>query len=420
MPGDDYLSDADDPHFSSGDAEPLHSTDDDSISASDFLKSFGEEIRRTLDLSTWRIGNDLAQEYARVDREVRDAVERETTLQAKVRELIFPRIKTREKAPKNAGKHEADRSVIEKIHRELLFRGGMEACDGAIQVHDTLPLTIYQLGVTLVSYSGDQGTWSQRLFRRDLKQSGDTRIEDVLASLEHRSRRRDPSLRDGLGELIQKTFLQYAERAILLQHSKAPWLMGRGNPITYELLTGGGNLELMVEVTHVLRQFVEQRQKFVFVAHEPGDEVLLTIGHALRPMEFAIVHTLDERLERWLHQKRFRTRVDEKLSWDNDTIPPTEWIPRVINRVASKIVVGVFRAAPVAPAQVFYAHEDHAIYAAHMVLADSMLQEHRGFPMLAEMARQVCNTVFGDSLSSLADNAYAAAGAPWRFSQFRR
>jgi hypothetical protein len=420
MSDDDDPPNADVPLFSNGDAEPLQPTDDDSISAGDFLNSFGEEIRRTLDLSTWRVGNDLANEYARVEREVRDAVERETDLQRKVRKEVFPRIETRKKAPKNAGVHEADQAVIEKIHRDLLFHGGMEACDGAIQVHDTLPLTIYQIGVTLVSYSGDQGTWSQRLFRRDLKQSGDSRIDDVLASLERRSRRRDPSLRDGLGELIQKTFLQYAERAILLRHSKAPWLMGRGNPITYELLTGGGNLELMVEATNVLRQLVEQRQKFVFVAHEPGDEVLLTIGHALRPMEFAIVNTLDERLEHWLHQKRFRTKVGETLQWDNDAIRPTEWIPRVIHRVASKIVVGVFRATPVAPAQVFYAHEDHAMLAAHMVLADSMLQEHRGFPMLADMARQTCNTAFGDSLAALADNAYAAAGAPWRFSQFRR
>src|SRR5437660_10622796 len=133
MPGDDDSLNADDPLYSNGGAGPLPTeVDDDSISANDFLDSFGEEIRRTLDLSTWRIGSDLAHEYSRVEREVREAVERETQLQARIRHVVFPRIETRETAPKNAGVHEANQKAIEKIHRELLFRGGMEACDGAL------------------------------------------------------------------------------------------------------------------------------------------------------------------------------------------------------------------------------------------------------------------------------------------------
>ena len=60
-----------------------------------------------------------------------------------------------------------------------------------------------------------------------------------------------------------------------------------------------------------------------------------------------------------------------------------------IKTVASKVVVGLFRATHFAPAQKFYAHVDHADLAAHIVLADSMMQEHRGFPLLADMARRV-------------------------------
>jgi len=254
------------------------------------------------------------------------------------------------------------------------------------------------------------------LFRRDLKQTGVNRVNEVIAMLETRSQRGTPNSKQaGLGEMVRKALLDYAERAILLRNSKAPWLMGHGNPVTYELLTGGDNLELMVEGTNTIREFVEQRQKFVFVAQEPGDPMLLTIGQALRPMEFAIVSTLDERIERWLHQERFKVGVGSGLKWDGESISASEWIPRFIDRVASKIVVGLFRATRVSPAQVFYAHVDHADFAAHMVLADSVLQEQRGFPMLLDMARQVCSTVFGASLASLAENAYAAAGVPWRY-----
>ena len=76
---------------------------------------------------------------------------------------------SREKAPQNAEVHLASREEREAIHRGLLFNGGVEACDGSLHVHETLPLTICQLGITLVSYQGIQGRWCQPLFRRDLR-----------------------------------------------------------------------------------------------------------------------------------------------------------------------------------------------------------------------------------------------------------
>jgi hypothetical protein len=188
--------------------------------------------------------------------------------------------------------------------------------------------------------------------------------------------------------------------------------------VTYDLLTGGSNLELMEAGTNTLRELIEKHQKFVFIAQESREEPLRTIGHALRPMEFAIVSTLDTRLEHWLHQRRFAVSQSQ-LDWDGETIPATEWIPRFIREVASRVVVGVFRAGEVAPPQVFYAHEDHADLAAHIALADSMLQEQRGSPMLIEMARNLCNTALGSSLGGMAANAYAAADAPLRYASTR-
>lgn len=41
----------------------------------------------------------------------------------------------------------------------LLFNGAVEACDGTSVEHGTLPVTITQIGVCLVSYQGDQGSW---------------------------------------------------------------------------------------------------------------------------------------------------------------------------------------------------------------------------------------------------------------------
>ena len=90
------------------------------------------------------------------------------------------------------------RRTSPSVHRGLLFNGGVEACDGTIQIHETLPLTIYQIGVSLVSYRGDQGTWGQRLFRRDLRQKG-VEVEEMMEFLERRAQARFGSTNAGPG-----------------------------------------------------------------------------------------------------------------------------------------------------------------------------------------------------------------------------
>ncbi len=171
----------------------------------------------------------------------------------------------------------------------------------------------------------------------------------------------------------------------------------------------------MVAATGVLRELIERYRKFVFVASEPRELLPLTIGQALPPLHYAFVGTLAERLENWFQQRRFTMEAAGELFWDGESITPPEWIPRFIERVASQVVVGVYRASVMAPAQLFYAHVDHAHFAAHLVLADSMFQEERGFPLLIDLAHHVCDSVFGGSLRHMTETAYAAAGAPWRY-----
>jgi hypothetical protein len=398
---------------------PLPLADDVAgVTAEGFRDSFGEELRQALDLNTWGMGPDLGQEYRRIEREVREAIAQEDRWHKQIRADIFPKLSQAPAAPKGAGVHPAHWELIARIHRGLLFNGGVEACDGTVQVHDTLPLSIYQIGVSLVSYQGDRGTWRQRLFRRDLRQHGADPVAELVEMLDRRSRRgalNRSSPDDAYGELVQRALMTYGERAVLLRRSRAVWRMGHGNPVPYELVTGGANLELMVEATKLLRELIEVQQKFVFVASEPRERLLQTLGQALRPMEYAIVGTMDTWLGEWIRQKRFAVNVTTALSWDDEPLSPAEWIPRFIEQVASKVVVGVYRATRWAPAQLFYAHVDHAQLAAHIVLADSLLQEHRGFPVLIDLAHHVCASVFGDSLRGLTEAAYAAAGAPGRY-----
>jgi hypothetical protein len=83
-------------------------------------------------------------------------------------------------------------------------------------------------------------------------------------------------------------------------------------------------------------------------------------------------------------------------------------------------VYGLYRATLLAPPQLFYAHVDHSAVAARIALADSVLMEQRGFPLLIDMADRLCKSVYGGgSLTEMAETAYAAAGAPFRYQSER-
>ncbi len=90
---------------------------------------------------------------------MQEAVAQEDAIRKTIREQIFPRLSGYRGAPTGAGVYQATSVDIARIHRGLLLNGGVEACDGTHQVHDTLPLTIFQIGVSLVSYQGNQGAW---------------------------------------------------------------------------------------------------------------------------------------------------------------------------------------------------------------------------------------------------------------------
>ena len=397
---------------------PQHEEALPGFSAEEFRASFGEELSQTLDLDSWRTGFNLDEEYRRIEREVGEAVEREGDYQRDIRNEVFPRLQWGE-APPGAGVYAIPVEDIETIHRGLLFNGGVEACDGTCQVHDTLPLTVHQIGVSLVSYAGDQGTWHQRLFRRDLRFANGDPIQNVLELLERRGRRaavNHANRRDDFSELFQRALMSYAERAILLRRSKAVWRMGHGMPAPFELLAGGGVVELMVEATRVIRELVEQQPKFVYVASEPAERTLMTLGQALYPLEYAIVQTLQDRIAHFIDMVHLGDPGAADLRWDGELLTPQGWLRRFRDEVAPQVVVGVYRASAVAPPQVFYAHADHADVAARIAVADSVLQQERGFPLLIDLADHVCKSVYGGgSLRDLTAGAYAASGVPWRY-----
>lgn len=373
----------------------------------EFENAFGEPFRQTLDMNTWTLGEDLLETYGRIEQEVAEALDREKGYRQIIREEVFSRIRETPGAPKNAGCYQAKRSDLERIHRGLLFNGGVEACDGISVVHDTIPLTITQIGVCLVSYNGNQGTWAHRLFRRDLRSRLQDPVEEVLTVLQRRERREAQGVgEETISELARRGIMTYAERALLKDKSQAPWRMGHGSPIPFELITG-----LWASQRDRIRQSLDMIEwyvgfkRFVFVPSAPAKRHLLMMGDALNPLEFAVVDTL---------QPEVRRRIDSGGYRSASAV--LQEMERFCEEVAPNIVVGIYRAWEASPPHLFYAHVDCAEMAAHIVMADSILQEHRGFPMLIDLADTVCSTSFGvDSLIPTVQTAYARSGEPFRY-----
>lgn len=379
----------------------------------EFQAAFGESVDQTLDIDTWRLGEDLADMYAKLEREVADAVKQGGRIRERIRSELFPRAFEHPQAPENAGCYKVDVSTIEQIHRGLLFNGGVEACDGTSTIHDTLPITLAQIGVSLVSYQGDAGTWLHRLYRRDLRMGGVDPINEAIALLEQR-RKRDStdatqSTRDRLSDFTQRGIMIYAERAILLHKSQAVWRMGHGHPVPYELLTGGGlvinkQMPLLEYSMKMWRGLLMEHKRWVFVVSAPADRVWLTLGDALDPLEFALVDTPLQSMRDIASgnlpvQTGLKARVRE-----------------FVEELGPQIVIGVYRASAQAPVRMFYAHRDCAHLAALIVMADSVLQEHRGFPMLIDLADMICRSTFGaGTFQSMIQQAYAEAGEPFRY-----
>ena len=373
----------------------------------DFEAAHGESLAQVLNLDTWVPGEDLLSAYGRLEQEVAEAVAQEDDVRKAVREKVFDKIRSGAYAPYNAGKYQARLSNIEKVHRGLLFNGGVEACDGTNVVHDTIPLTITQIVVCKVAYNGNQGSWAHRLYRRDLRSRTLDPVEEALAVLERRESREAQGVGgDSMSELARRGIMAYAERAILKDKSDALWRMGHGNPAPYELLTGlwasqGWRMRRSLD----LIQWYADYKRFVFIPSAPRKRHLLTIGNALNPLEYVILQTFQPDIEKLIETGGYRENSSVK-----------GMMQELLNDVAPKFVIGIYRVWEGAPPYLFYAHVDQADTAAHIAMADSLMQEHRGFPMLIDLADTVCRSVSGaDGFTASVQMAYTEAGQPFQY-----
>jgi hypothetical protein len=233
-------------------------------------------------------------------------------------------------------------------------------------------------------------------------------VEEVMQLLMARKQRGAQGIEEeDMGRfsiLAQRGLMAYAERAILMDKPDSPWRMGHGNPFPYELLVNfwASKPEITRRVINLLKKIIDH-ERFVFIPSSTSGRHLISLGNALEPREFVLIDTAKEGLSKIIENGNARE-------------PMRSIQKEFLDFYGDKVVVGIFKSSSVSPPYLFYAHRDHVHTAALIAISDGLMQEHRGFPMLIDLADQICYSTFHpETFYAHIRQAYTDAGQPFRF-----
>jgi hypothetical protein len=149
------------------------------------------------------------------------------------------------------------------------------------------------------------------------------------------------------------------------------------------------------------------------VPSDTSNAAIKTIANALRPLQYAVLTNTEYVIN------GYTKYLDEGNLSDSYRGQYRNFRPKLkafTKEVASKVLIGVYKASHFSPGNIFYAHEDHVHEAALIAIADSALQEHRGFPNLIDIADRLCRGTFEPSGIAASVNAvFAEKGEPFRY-----
>lgn len=387
--------------------------------ASDF-QEMESEFKTALDLNRWTSGERMDQLAARLEMEVERAAQFEDEMAPRVLQALEQGLPDAADASSESGVYRLTPDQVTKALHNVVFNGQLEGCDGTRVTVATLPVTVVQIGVCLASYqgTGDGGSIAHRIYRHDIVRKNGSPEDQVVAFMAKRSGR---GRRDAAGEfgddgntvamsdMMCRALMIYAERAMLTDKSQRPWRIGHGGPMPHELIVGSGRQEMAFASLAMLRKLLLGHQKFIFVPSEINDEAVVTIANCLQPLQYAVLRNTKDIIEGYIAGSSYE-RPNYKESGLFQAVRSFQ------QEVGSKVVLGVYRASALAPGRIFYAHEDHVHDAAQIVMADSALQEARGFPNLIDIADRTCRGMFEPGgLTAQVHAALARTGAPFRF-----
>jgi hypothetical protein len=394
-----------------GSADRESAADDDFDQyAEDFDRELRQAVDEALDVSRWTAGENMGQLEERLEREVRAAAAYEADKARGVLDIVRNNIADNPNASPESGVYDVTPEQVTETLKNVLFNGLVEACDGTRVTYDTLPISVIQIGICMTSYLDDGSPTSigHRLFRHDMVRRNGNAEDEIIAFMQQRSRQSNPDENGevgGISDMLVRAIMAHGERYLLTERSKKPWRMGHGMPMPYEMMTGSGSGRMIEQSLDLLPKLLGEHKRFVFVPSETSDKALRTVANALRPLQYAVLTNTKYIIDAY-RRGSYRGKY-------------AKFVPRLVDfrdEIASNVLIGVYKASRFSPGGIFYAHEEHVHEAALIAMADSALQEHRGFPNLIDIADRLCRGTFDPSgIAAGVNSVFASQGEPFRY-----
>ncbi|GGS77091.1 hypothetical protein GCM10010176_020340 [Nonomuraea spiralis] len=270
--------------------------------------------------------------------------------------------------------------------KSLLRSGIVAASDGTVAAVPLLSGTKIQVGVVIVTNTGESVRLVTRVFEHELTTAGDTAREffENLRKVH------------GSSNLASRALMLFGERQILLAQ-EADWRMIHGELIPYELRTGVGRpKENLPPVFDLVRRYVLDQQ-FIAVSESPEDLDVLNAGIVLEPGEFIELRTLTDDLTGFLDGDE--NAGTTKAGFNNmDRATFRNFIAEVGPEVTILLMKAGHRPF------LLECHRDRVEEAAALFLADALWTRGlpdrgvtvtaRGFPFHIDLADNVARTMF--------------------------
>lgn len=361
------------------------------FSVDTFQQAFGVDFNDTINVDNWNSGFDLSKFVSQTEEDWIKVKKRQSENQKTIRESFFPRIKELALVP-HAGLCEnvsEIKNLVERVQNGFLFNGAVTACASTIASYQTVPLTINQIGVCLINYERQHGTYSHTLIRSpELRFKSENPLKDVINLIERRKGEEDGRNKERkVSEIAIRGIRAYMERLLLLErkNEKSKWILGNGELLPHELMRGfwAGKRELSEKSLGLIKKIVEH-QRFVYVQGCEKFEDLWMFGDALLPFEYLVIDSVENIWTQRIISGNIRPPIrDDYMNFAKE--------------VGSKIVQGIYRVSPQAEPQIFYGHIDHIRTAALVAMADSVFQLYKGRPMLLDLASNICQMSFNQN-----------------------
>jgi hypothetical protein len=266
-----------------------------------------------------------------------------------------------------------------------LMRETVAAADGTLAPVPLLGGAKIQVGVVIVSSTGDVVNLVTRIFETDLIDQS-----DPITFFEQLRRTRKVS------NLLARAVMLFGERQLLISHS-ADWRILHGELIPHELRTGAGQPAQNLPPTFDLIHRYIDAERFIAVSESSSDLDILNAAILLEPGEYLVIRELTDTLELFLEGD-----PDTGQSRANFTRPDQARFRAFIQSAGPQVAVVLVKAGN--RPFLLECHQNRIDEAVALFMADSLWSRGlpmngsalgvRGFPFLLDLADQAAGTLF--------------------------